>query len=198
MELPEANIRFRIKRIPTGKQGIADKRYLMQEETARLFDGEVVVEEKVDGKQITKMFSAEFPEMFIIGAEFMKKRHSIFYNRLPDWVIVWDLYDQHNKMFWAYDEKVEVAKHYGFALVPLIFRGKTTLQEVIDKYLNRQSSFGDETQEGVVVKNLHNELRGKIVRHEFITGIELTGHWMRRKGLTEMNQLAPRLNVWNR
>jgi hypothetical protein len=181
--------RFKIKRIPVGKP-VTTKRYLTAEETAKLFDGEVVIEEKIDGRQACRVFSVEDHQL-VIGGEYMRDTHSISYNKLPDWYVAWDIFDPAGSMFLGIDKQLQICEQYGIPHTPVLFKGVTTLSAVLKQFIdtNRISSFGDEPAEGVVIKNFQNNTRGKIVRHEFIAGIELTGHWTRRKGLVKKNRL---------
>lgn len=181
-------MRFRIGRIPTGKE-IPRKRYLTHAEADALFQSEVVVEEKLDGKQVTKAFTTETGEALILCGESMRDVHSIQYDNLPGLYIVWDVYDPGTKAFVGYDAKVALARKYNFPIPPLLFRGVTTHSDVL-KMLDRKSSFGAEIQEGVVVKSVDSLRRGKIVRHEFVAGVELQGHWTRRKGLVKKNRVV--------
>lgn len=191
-KLPDAHIRFRIKRVPTEKF-ISGKRYLTNEETKQLFNGPVIITEKCDGKQMTKLFA----DNIVIGGEYMKHTHSIDYTKIPKssgWFILWGVYSLDHKMFYSYDWEVKIANEYGFTMAPLIFSGQTDLEETL-KFLDRKSSFGDETQEGIVIKNYANQVKGlpfvgKIVRHEFVAGIELKGHYLRAKGEAKMNSMS--------
>ncbi|MDG6933681.1 MAG: RNA ligase family protein [Nitrososphaerota archaeon] len=194
LELPDAHMRFRIERIPAEKE-ITGKHYLSQTNFRSLFQGKVVVEEKLDGKQVTKIFTTETGKTFILCGEYMRYVHSIQYDRLPGLYIVWDVYDPSANTFVGYDDKVTMSHKYNFPIPPLVFQGTTTYDKVV-KLLDRKSSFGREIQEGIVVKSLDSKHRGKIVRHEFVAGVELQGHWTRIKGLVKKNRVSYGQETW--
>ncbi len=181
--------RFKIKRVPVGTQ-ITTKRYLTESETAKLFEGEVVIEEKIDGGQDCRILTIDGRKL-VVGGEYMKYVHSITYTKLPAWYVAWDLFDLSNNVFLGIDEQLQICRQFGIPHTPVLFRGVTQLDEVIKRFIDsrRISTFGSEPAEGVVIKNFGNGVRGKIVRHEFIAGIELAGHWSKRKG-RKMNRLS--------
>lgn len=183
-------MRFRVARLPVGKH-VAGKRYLDMKTVEKLFSEPIVIEEKLDGRQETKVFEIEDGKSLVLCGEMLKHTHSIFYDRLPGWFVVWDVYDQTASKFVDYDTKAMLSRRYNFPIPPLIVRGKMTLDAAL-KFLNRKSGFGSQTQEGIVIKSMASQLRGKVVREEFIAGIELQGHWTRRHGLLKNNRLAPR------
>jgi len=159
-----------IFRIPLGER-IGRKKYLNEEEVKRLLDGEIIIEEKLDGKAVMNRIG-EYEVYF----EFMKWKHSIFYNKLPAWEILLDVVKDGRVL--PYDFKLEFARKHGFHAAPLIYRGRiNNLQELV-RFLDRKSAFGEETIEGIVVKNYRNQVFGKLVRKEFYEGIE--EHWLRK------------------
>lgn len=198
LELPDYNRRHRILRIPlNGKPLLKEgKRYLSGEEVDLLLDGEVVIEEKLDGKQLAKKFldidRTEGEEFLALYGEFMKYIHSINYDSLPSWFILWDIYSPKKNYYYNYDERAEFCSSLGATMPPLIYRGKVKSMFHLADFLDRKSTFGHETQEGIVVKNYSKQMFGKIVREEFVAGIELKGHWLRSKGLAKMNRLEVR------
>lgn len=200
MQLPDAHVRHRILRIPTGKAiptNLSQKRFMTPDQVDLLLDGEVIVEEKLDGKQISKVFPVtmaewhgkytETPRMIMYG-EYLKYTHSIPYRRLPSWFVAWDFYMPDSKRFIHYEMREAICKFHGIAMPPLIWRGNVTKKDLL-LFMDRISSYANEIQEGIVVKNYKHQLFGKIVRKEFITGIELKGHWLRAKGQAKMNRL---------
>ena len=110
----------------------------------------------------------------------MYARHSINYTRLPDYFLMFDIYDQDNNVFLQRDDVEKMIKDTNLKMVPVIFRGKTTLDE-LKKMVNTQSQFYDGPIEGVYVRayeNNHLKYRGKIVRANFLSGDE---HWSKGK-----------------
>jgi RNA ligase-like protein len=194
-DLPPYPNTFKIKRIPIGRgaDGLIKKRYLTQEETKELFEGKVIVQEKIDGSQECHRMQYDETKQYVLGGEDMKKRHSILYTRLPAYWILWDIYDPVAKRFLDSWDFLRVAVHAGIhAQVPILFGGETTLEGVLEAFIRQpyRCKWGDENIEGVVIKNYEKQLFGKIVREEFIKGIELEGHWTKRKGVPQYNRLA--------
>jgi len=169
----------KVRRIPMGGK-IARKRYLTEDETAELLSGQVVIEEKLDGKTE----ASECDDRIVFG-EFLKWRHSIRYDRLPAWFIAFDVYDPTSGLFLDYDSKTAFLARNGFAMTPLIFRGQVTSQQGLVRFLGASKFASDGYAEGIVIKNYPKQLFGKLVRTEFIEGI--TTHWLRRR--REMNRL---------
>lgn len=113
---------------------------------------------------------------YIVFGEWMYARHSINYIRLPDYFLIFDIYDQDNNVFLQRDdvEKMLQELNVNIKMVPVLFRGKTTLDE-LKKMVNVQSQFYDGPIEGVYVRayeNNHLKYRGKIVRANFLSGDE--------------------------
>jgi energy-coupling factor transporter ATP-binding protein EcfA2 len=145
-----------------------------------LLDGEVIIEEKIDGRQDCRWWFEEDKTPVVICGEYMKFVHSIYYNRLPDWYVVWDIFVSGNtSYFMDIDTKETFCKRLGIPCTPVLYRGRIT-EEGLQYFLNRTSSFGMERAEGIVVKNYKNQVFGKIVSEEFVAGIELTGNYLKK------------------
>lgn len=114
------------------------------------------------------------PKGYIVYGELMYAVHNLYYDRLPDYFIVFDVWN--GKVFLNRKDKEKFCQKHGFAITPLIFKGYTDINSLVDM-MPTKSSFGDEI-EGFVVKKYTKKgiyVRGKVVRPEFIKGIG--EHW---------------------
>lgn len=171
----------KVYRIPVGKQGLIGRRIMSEEEVERLLSDHVVIEEKLDGKTV----GTAIIEGFVVYGEFLKWKHSIFYDRLPSWIVAFDVLDLKNGFFLDREEKEEFLECYHISVAPLIYRGKIRKEE-LTSFLDRRSRFSTKSKiEGIVVKNYRKQIMGKIVSYEFLTG--MGKHWTEKR--REMNRL---------
>jgi ATP-dependent RNA circularization protein (DNA/RNA ligase family) len=120
------------------------------------------------------------PIGFRVYAELCYVRHNIFYNKLPDYVIVIDVME--GDRWLNREEKQNFCDEFDFSIVPLVAQGYFGIEDLWD-IVPVRSAFGRES-EGVVVKKFHKKkgyMRGKIVKPEFIKKINDDGHWMHKK-----------------
>ena len=118
----------------------------------------------------------------IIYGEWLYSTHSITYTKLPDYFIMFDLYDVDTGTFYSRDYLERILSDTEIKLVPLIYRGKTTLDK-LKSLVQTKSAFYDGVIEGVYVRSYDttNTIlthRAKIVRTDFISGNE---HWTKGK-----------------
>jgi ATP-dependent RNA circularization protein (DNA/RNA ligase family) len=124
-------------------------------------------------------------DLMLFG-EWCYAAHSVRYTRLPDWFLVFDVYDRTKGEFWSVDRRNELANRLGVALVPELGRGRFDLQGI--KKLLANSRLTDEPAEGLYVRReIEGRLveRAKLVRAEFVQAID--AHWSKRR--IEANQL---------
>ena len=172
----------KVYRIPVGKQGLIGRRIMSEEEVERLLSDPVVIEEKLDGKTV----GTAIIEGYIVYGEFLKWKHSIYYDRLPSWIVAFDVLELKTGRFLNRREKEEFLSQYGIPVAPLICEAEIARKEDLIGFLDRRSEFSTRSKiEGVVVKNYRKQIMGKIVSHEFLTGMEK--HWTEKK--REMNRL---------
>jgi atypical dual specificity phosphatase len=126
---------------------------------------------------------------YIIYGEWLYSKHSINYTKLPDYFIMFDLYDIDSGSFFSRDYVEKLLSNTSITLVPLIYRGKATLDK-LKSLVQTESKFYPGVVEGVYIRcfepNTNKlKLRGKIVRSDFICGDE---HWT--KGKITLNTIA--------
>ncbi|WP_417763046.1 RNA ligase family protein [Shewanella sp.] len=140
-------------------------------DTANFTDVEVVVTEKMDGENTTlycdgsharSIDSRYHPSRAVIKAlqgkigwqipagwricgENLYARHSIGYDNLPDYFLVFSVWNEHNCCL-SWDETQRFAASLGLTVVPELYRGRW------NEALIRQLPLDTHTQEGYVVR----------------------------------------------
>jgi len=125
----------------------------------------------------------------ILFGEWCAARHSVAYARLPDWLLVFDVYDRLAMRFWSTTRRNELAASLGMCVVPELFKGSTTLVDLRTRLMADSSQFRSGTLEGLVIRQESSEwleVRAKLVRPDFTQSI--WEHWRRRA--IEWNQLT--------
>ena len=122
----------------------------------------------------------KIPLGYIIYGEWLKAQHNIFYDKLPDYFLAFDIFDGHRYL--DLPSRSEFLNKLGFAEVPLIYSGDDL--DVVDILciadgfsINNRSRFSSSEMEGIVIKNYDKNLFGKYVRREFLESAE--EHWLR-------------------
>ncbi len=123
----------------------------------------------------------------IIFGEWCAVTHSVHYDRLPDWFLVFDVYEPAAGRFWEPDMRDALAEELGLCTVPFLGAGHFNLDDLTG--LMCRSRVGHEQMEGIVVRTVMTDgpqHRAKVVRPEFVQQIDQ--HWMSAQRL--MNRLA--------
>jgi ATP-dependent RNA circularization protein (DNA/RNA ligase family) len=132
------------------------------------------------------MAEALFPDLVIFG-EWCYAVHSVRYQALPDWLVVFDIYDRVRGEFWSTERRNDLAARLDLAVVPCLAQGRFDRQGLLS--LLGGSRMTDEQAEGLYVRDERDgilQTRAKIVRPEFMQTIE--EHWSKRA--VEPNRLA--------
>jgi hypothetical protein len=125
----------------------------------------------------------------ILFGEWCAARHSLGYDHLPDWFLLFDVYDKTQGLFWSVLRRNALAEAYGFATVPCLHQGSATLDHLKAMLRETPSRYRSGSLEGVVIRHDSQdwcEARAKLVRHDFTQAID--EHWSRRR--VEWNRLA--------
>ena len=120
------------------------------------------------------------PELMLFG-EWCAARHSLDYNALPDWFLLFDVYDRSAERFWSTPRRNALATSAGLTTVPRVASGKTSVAELKTLVTSSTSRFREGPLEGVVVRRENDqwcEARAKLVRADFTQAIET--HWRKR------------------
>ncbi len=115
------------------------------------------------------------PRLLLFG-EWCYALHSVPYNRLPDWFLGFDIYDRAVGRFWSSDRRDRWLNNLGLTPVPLLARGRFSIEQLISFISGSQLSDGP--MEGIYLRRDEGdwlERRAKIVRAEFVAGIDR--HW---------------------
>ncbi len=204
-----------------------DDKLLSDAEVATLLQGEVFIEEKLDGanlgislnengelraqnrgQYLPQPFSGQFsrlngwlgqhsailrqnltPDLILFG-EWCAAKHSLDYDALPDWFLLFDVYDKKAGKFWSLKRRNLMAHQLGITTVPLLKHATITRSQLIHLLDQTQSQYRAGKVEGIVIRRdspLWNEGRAKLVNKEFIQAIE--DHW--RSRTIEWNLVQP-------
>jgi ATP-dependent RNA circularization protein (DNA/RNA ligase family) len=118
-------------------------------------------------------------DRYILFGEWLYAQHSVFYDRLPDWYLGFDIYSKENGQFMSCGSRNALFNGLGISAVPLIRQGHFSLDEL--KGLLSRSRLGDEPAEGVYLRSETGgwlEKRAKLVQPQYIQAIE--EHWSRK------------------
>ncbi|KAG0751655.1 hypothetical protein G6F24_014139 [Rhizopus arrhizus] len=92
------------------------------------------------------------PELILFG-EWCAARHSLDYGTLPDWFLLFDVYDRSTGRFWSTVRRDALAAEAGLATVPRVLTGHATLESLKQLVLDVPSRYrAGLPLEGVVVR----------------------------------------------
>lgn len=137
------------------------------------------------GKEVAAALTSDL----ILFGEWCAARHSLNYSALPDWFLLFDVYDRSSGKFWNTRRRNAIAASTGLAVVPEISRSKVTLAELKALLTTQPSRYRIGPIEGIVIRRESTdwcEARAKLVRADFTQAIG--EHW--RKRSIEWNQLS--------
>lgn len=121
-------------------------------------------------------------EHLILFGEWCAAQHSLNYSNLPDWWLLFDVYDRREGKFWSTRKRDALARKIQVATVPCLLKEAVTLKQLEDLVSTQQSKFRCGPLEGVVVRQEDDNwlrARGKLVRAEFTQAID--SHWRSRQ-----------------
>jgi len=136
----------------------------------------------------------EHPDQrLVLFGEWCAARHSLGYTRLPDWFLLFDVFEADNGVesgrFWSSDRRNDLAAQLGLATTPELARGRFSVANLKTRIAQWPSRFRDGPLEGIVVRRESAgwcEQRAKLVRADFTQAIG--EHWRSRR--LEWNRLA--------
>lgn len=127
------------------------------------------------------------PSLILFG-EWCYAEHSVAYDALPDWLLVFDVYDREGGRFWCRERRDALARGVGLSVVPTLAEGKFTIA-ALRRRIGR-SQVGDVPAEGIYVRWDADDwllARAKIVRPGWVMAND--EHWASRSLKT--NSLRP-------
>lgn len=125
-----------------------------------------------------RLADALFPDLMLFG-EWCYAVHSIQYDALPDWFLVFDVYDRAKGEFWSSRKRDELAAELGLATVPKLGEGRFDLPGLMGLLGNSRLTTGP--AEGLYVRKEEGDrlvTRAKLVRAEFVQAIDV--HWTKK------------------
>ena len=120
------------------------------------------------------------PDLILFG-EWCAARHSLDYVALPDWFLLFDVYERHSGRFWSTARRNELAARAGLVTVPRLLTGRTTLDALKQMVTTATSQYRNGPLEGMVIRQESAqwcEARAKLVRPDFTQAIDT--HWRKR------------------
>lgn len=137
------------------------------------------------------VFQQHLPDHVILFGEWCAARHSLDYAALPDWFMIFDVFDRKAQRFWNQERRNDLASQLGLAVVPQLKSGRFTLKELASLVHTGRSAYRDGKLEGLVIRQdgpKWCENRAKLVHPDFVQSIG--EHW--RSRALEWNELADR------
>lgn len=128
------------------------------------------------------------PDLILFG-EWCAARHSLDYAALPDWFLLFDVYDRSVGRFWSSTRRNALAVSAGLTSVPQVAGGWYSVASLKGLLATCPSRYRQGPLEGVVIRQESVqwcEFRAKLVRAEFTQTIET--HW--RKRAIEWNRVG--------
>ena len=138
------------------------------------------------GERQEALVAAVGPSRIAFG-EWCYAQHSVPYDALPDWFLLFDVYDREQRRFWSRERRDQLAGRAGLSTVPLIEVGTFTVSR-LRKLLGR-SRLGAAPAEGIYLRWDEGDSlvrRAKIVRPGWVMASD--AHWSSRPLRT--NRLA--------
>jgi ATP-dependent RNA circularization protein (DNA/RNA ligase family) len=128
-------------------------------------------------------------ESLILFGEWCAARHSLSYDQLPDWWLMFDVYDRENERFWSTTRRNALASELGASVVPCLCAGRMNMPQLEREVSDTASRFRLGKLEGIIVRkedSMWMQSRAKLVRADFTQAI--SQHWRTR--LIEPNRLT--------
>lgn len=127
-----------------------------------------------------RLFDALGTRLVAFG-EWCAARHSLDYANLPDWWLLFDVYDRVQGRFWSTTRRDAWAQLHGLVVVPRLHEGRISVVQLKELVCATRSRFRPSNLEGVVIRRESEdwlEVRAKLVRSEFTQAIDT--HWRGR------------------
>ena len=135
----------------------------------------------------------ETSQQLVLFGEWCAARHSLDYTRLPDWFLLFDVYEADAGTgpgrFWNASRRNALAARLGLATTPQLKRGHFTVTDLKRRIEQWPSRFREGPLEGIVIRRESTqwcEQRAKLVRADFTQAIG--EHWRSRR--LEWNRLG--------
>lgn len=120
------------------------------------------------------------PDLIAFG-EWCAARHSLDYSALPDWWLMFDVYDRKAGRFWSAQRRDEWASEAGAVTVKRIAQGRFDQTALKTMLIDSPSAYRSGPLEGIVIRSEQGGWlthRAKLVRPDFTQSIDV--HWRKR------------------
>ena len=127
----------------------------------------------------TDAFFEHLFDRYILFGEWCYAKHAVFYDRLPDWFLGFDIYDRETVRFLSCGRRNELFRTIRIYPVPTIRCGYFTLSGLSELLL--QSMLGDHPAEGIYLRDDRGGWlvrRAKLICPGFVQSVEQ--HWSRK------------------
>jgi len=117
---------------------------------------------------------------YILFGEWCYAKHSIYYDRLPDWFLAFDLYDVKKSRFLCRNKRNDLLDKTGIAIIREIAQGCFSFDKV--RQLITKSTYNDELVEGLYLRADEGDwlkARAKLVRPQFMQ--QIGDHWSKKR-----------------
>lgn len=117
----------------------------------------------------------------MLFGEWCAARHSLDYTALPDWFLLFDVYERGSGRFWSSARRNALATDLGLATVPQVRHGRCTLAGLRAMLDTQPSRYRPGVLEGLVVRRDDARwcrARAKLVRADFTQAMD--DHWRQR------------------
>jgi len=117
----------------------------------------------------------------ILFGEWLAATHSVPYDRLPDFFLMFDVYDGSTQRFWSTVRRNALADCLDLDVVRSLATGRFELAELKQKVLESSSAYHQGTCEGIYLRQEDTDwllARAKLVHPDFVQGI--AEHWRSR------------------
>ena len=115
----------------------------------------------------------------VLFGEWCFARHTVPYDRLPDWFLAFDVYNRYGQGFLGTSLRDQLVSNLGVFSVPQLACGRFSLTD-LRELLGRKSQVGSAAMEGIYLRRDEGnwlKARAKLVRPDFVESIEQ--HWSR-------------------
>lgn len=119
------------------------------------------------------------PDGYTLFGAWMYAKHTIYYDRLPDYWLYFDVFNGDEFIFLT-DEWSEITENIDLWAVPHIGIGRYTLKSLKEIADYKQKSVYGDRMEGFVVKNYEKQIFMKFVKREFDIDLEESKHWLKQ------------------
>ncbi len=120
------------------------------------------------------------PDLMVFG-EWCAARHSLDYTALPDWFLLFDVYDRREARFWSSVRRNALAASAGLVTAPQVAHGRHSVASLKKMVSTQPSHYRNGPLEGVIIRRESAhwcDVRAKLVRADFTQAIEV--HWRKR------------------